>query len=100
MEGTPAEIDLAAVTKEITGTERVTSMHDLHVWALSSDEVALSCHAVGGDHPLADVEHMVGDREGRRWERVAMGHTPVQVESWHPCGAIHPGQCDHTTRRA
>src|ERR1700694_5903371 len=44
LEGTPAEIDLAAVTKEIAGTELVTSMHDLPVWALSSEEMALSAH--------------------------------------------------------
>ena len=95
MEGTPAEIDLAAVTKEITGTERVTSMHDLHVWALSSDEVALSCHVVVGDHPLADVEHIVRDLEGRLCEKFAIGHTTIQVESCHPCGEIHHGAGDH-----
>src|SRR6267143_307554 len=44
MEGTPRDIDLAAVTSEITGTGLVSSMHDLHVWALSSDETALSVH--------------------------------------------------------
>src|SRR5260370_7563262 len=48
MEGTPAEIDLAAVAGEISDTELVTSIHDLHVWALSSDERALSSHVVGG----------------------------------------------------
>src|ERR1700688_3730639 len=36
MEGTPTEVDLGQVTIEIAGTERVTSLHDLHVWALSS----------------------------------------------------------------
>src|SRR6266849_9547338 len=34
LEGTPREIDLASVTSEITRTERISSMHDLHVWAL------------------------------------------------------------------
>jgi cobalt-zinc-cadmium efflux system protein len=95
MEGTPAEIDLAAVTKEITGTKLVTSMHDLHVWALSSDEVALSCHVVVGDGPLADVEHVVRDLEGRLCTKFAIGHTTIQVESCHPCGEIHHGAGDH-----
>src|ERR1700687_3474236 len=95
MEGTPAEIDLAAVTREITGTELVTSMHDLHVWALSSEEVALSCHVVVGDAPLADVEHVVRDLESRLCAKFAIGHTTIQVESCHPCGEIHHGAGDH-----
>src|ERR1700681_3753307 len=95
MEGTPAEIDLAAVTKEIAGTELVTSMHDLHVWALSSDEVALSCHVVVVDRPLGDAEHVVRDLEGRLCSKFAIGHTTIQVESCHPCGGIHHRVGDH-----
>src|ERR1700693_1610904 len=95
MEGTPAEIDLAAVTKEIAGTELVTSMHDLHVWALSSDEVALSCHVVVGDCPLGDAEHVVRDLESRLCEKFDIGHTTIQVESCHPCGEIHHGAGEH-----
>ncbi len=95
MEGTPAEIDLAAVAHEITATELVTSMHDLHVWALSSDEVALSCHVVVGECPLEDAEHVVRDLEGRLCGKFAIGHTTIQVESCHPCGEIHHGAGDH-----
>src|SRR6202049_3917239 len=95
LEGTPGEIDLAAVSREITGTELVTSMHDLHVWALSSDEMALSCHVVVGECPLGDAEHVVRDLEGRLCGKFAIGHTTIQVESCHPCGEIHHGAGDH-----
>jgi cobalt-zinc-cadmium efflux system protein len=95
MEGTPAEIDLGAVASEITSTDLVTSMHDLHVWALSSDEVALSCHVVVGDCQLGDAEHVVRDLEGRLCGKFAIGHTTIQVESCHPCGEIHHGAGDH-----
>jgi cobalt-zinc-cadmium efflux system protein len=95
MEGTPAEIDLAAVTKEITGTGLVSGMHDLHVWALSSEQVALSCHVVIGDCALQDAEHVVRDLEQRLCERFAIGHTTIQVESCHPCGDIDHGAGEH-----
>src|SRR5216684_981720 len=95
MEGTPAEIDLAAVTKEIAGTELVSGMHDLHVWALSSEEMALSCHIVIEDCELADAEHLVRDLENRLCGHFAIGHTTIQVESCHPCGEIHHGAGDH-----
>src|SRR6267143_6422131 len=65
LEGTPSEIDLGAVTREITSTEHVTSMHDLHVWALSSEEMALSVHVVLEECPLGDAEHVVRDLETR-----------------------------------
>jgi cobalt-zinc-cadmium efflux system protein len=95
MEGTPGEINLGAVTNEIMDTGRVTGMHDLHVWALSSDEMALSCHVVVGDLPLADAEHIVRDLEKRLCNRFDIGHTTIQVESCHPCGEIHHGAGDH-----
>src|ERR1700680_765858 len=95
MEGTPAEIDLAAVTQEITATDLVTGMHDLHVWALSSDEGALGCHVVVGDCRLEEAEHVVRDLESRLCGKFAIGHTTIQVESCHPCGEIHHGAGDH-----
>ena len=95
MEGTPREIDLASVTQEIASTELVTSMHDLHVWALSSDEMALSCHVVVGDCSLRDAEHVVRDLESRLCGKFDIGHTTIQVESCHPCGEIHHGAGEH-----
>jgi cobalt-zinc-cadmium efflux system protein len=95
MEGTPHEINLAAVTAEITGTKLISSMHDLHVWALSSDEMALSCHVVVDDCPLGEAEHVVRDLEKRLCDRFAIGHTTIQVESCHPCGEINHGAGQH-----
>ena len=95
LEGTPREIDLAAVTGEITGTELISSMHDLHVWALSSDEMALSVHVVVDDCPLGEAEHVVRDLERRLCDRFAIGHTTIQVESCHPCGEINHGAGEH-----
>src|SRR6266699_6161339 len=54
MEGTPREINLPAITRQITSTPNVSGVHDLHVWALSSEQVALSCHVVVGDISLGD----------------------------------------------
>jgi cobalt-zinc-cadmium efflux system protein len=95
MEGTPRDIDIGAVTGEITGTDHVISMHDLHVWALSSEELALSVHVVLEECPLGDAEHVVRNLEGRLCSRFAIGHTTIQVESCHPCGEIHHGAGGH-----
>ena len=95
MEGTPGEIDLVAVTKVITGTPHVTEVHDLHVWALSSEAVALSTHVVVDDITLGDAEHVVRDLEHRLCDAFSIGHTTIQVESCHPCGEIHHGAGEH-----
>jgi cobalt-zinc-cadmium efflux system protein len=95
MEGTPTEVDLGQVTREITGTAKVTGLHDLHVWALSSEETALSVHVVVGECPLSDAEHLVRDLEQRLCSRFDIGHTTIQVESCHPCGDIKHGAGEH-----
>src|SRR5437879_10551155 len=95
LEGTPREVDLAAVRTEITGTKLVTGVHDLHVWALSSDEMALSCHIVIDDTSLGDAEHVVRDLESKLCDRFAIGHTTIQVESCHPRGEINHGAGEH-----
>jgi cobalt-zinc-cadmium efflux system protein len=95
LEGTPTEIDVSAVTKEIKGTSQVVSLHDLHVWALSSEDMALSVHVVVDDCSLGDAEHVVRDLEGRLCDRFAIGHTTIQIESCHPCGEIHHGAGEH-----
>jgi cobalt-zinc-cadmium efflux system protein len=95
LEGTPAEIDLAAVTKEIASTEHVTGVHDLHVWALSSEAMALSTHVVIDDRSLRDAEHLVRDLEQRLCSHFDIGHTTIQVESCHPCKEIHHAAGEH-----
>jgi cobalt-zinc-cadmium efflux system protein len=95
LEGTPPDINLGDVTGEITKTEHVISAHDLHVWALSSEEMALSVHVVLEECPLGEAEHVVRDLEGRLCGRFAIGHTTIQVESCHPCGEIHHGAGEH-----
>jgi cobalt-zinc-cadmium efflux system protein len=95
MEGTPRQIDLDKVTEEITSTPKVTDLHDLHVWALSAEQTALSVHVVVGDCPLADAEHLVRDLEQRLCAKFDIGHTTIQVESCHPCAEIEHGAGAH-----
>jgi len=95
LEGTPSEVNLGDVTTEIAGTEHVIGMHDLHVWALSAEETALSVHVVLEECPLGDAEHVVRDLESRLCGRFDIGHTTIQVESCHPCGEIHHGAGEH-----
>lgn len=46
LEGVPEGIDLAAVERVILDCPQVVSVHDLHVWAISSGKTSLTAHVV------------------------------------------------------
>ena len=97
LEGVPPGIDMAEVSGCISGTDGIESVHDLHVWSLSGEQVALSCHVVvGPDVGASDSEHLVRRVEQQICNRFGIGHTTIQVESCHPCDeAFGHGVGDH-----
>ncbi|HXG28824.1 MAG TPA: cation diffusion facilitator family transporter [Nevskiales bacterium] len=46
MEGVPRHLDLDAVGKSMARTPGVAGVHDLHIWQVKSDQIALSAHVV------------------------------------------------------
>jgi cobalt-zinc-cadmium efflux system protein len=46
LEGVPAHLSLAAIGRALASVAGVRSVHDLHVWTLSSNRIALSAHLV------------------------------------------------------
>lgn len=85
LEGTPVDMDLEALTKEIEGIPGVEEIHDLHVWTLTSGLNAASLHVRvgeddGGKAALEGVQQVLRDSAG-------VEHATIQVE-WGP-----PGSC-------
>lgn len=46
MEGVPTHLNLEDIGQAMARAEGVTSVHDLHIWQLRSDQIALSAHVV------------------------------------------------------
>ncbi len=46
MEGVPAHLDLDDIGNSMARTHGVISVHDLHIWQVRSDQIALSAHVV------------------------------------------------------
>ena len=44
MEGVPAHLDFEEIGRALTALPGITSVHDLHVWHMGADDVALSAH--------------------------------------------------------
>lgn len=67
MEGVPLEIDLEEVGQALARQQGVCSVHDLHIWTLSSGKVALSAHMEldninGWSQLLESTRHMLHER--------------------------------------
>lgn len=60
MEGTPHNVNVDDVIQAIQNTPGIQSVHDLHVWSITSSLNALSCHAVVCDQmSIAESEHLL-----------------------------------------
>lgn len=80
MEAVPDRIDFDEVHGAIGELEGVCNVHHLHIWSLSSTEVALSCHvSVPGDDPV-DNSIIIEKIDGMLKQRFDIGHTTIQVE--------------------
>jgi cobalt-zinc-cadmium efflux system protein len=86
LQGVPAGIDSRRVQSRLAALPGVASLHDLHIWPMSTTETALTCHLVmPGGHPgdafIAQVMKMLHDEFGIR-------HATLQFEvgDGAPCG--------------
>ncbi|MGE8204269.1 cation diffusion facilitator family transporter [Heyndrickxia sp. NPDC080065] len=81
MEGTPNNIELSEIIKTIKNVGGVKSIHDLHVWSITSGQNAFSCHAVI-DKNLSIIESQKLLREiEHQLEHQGIGHSVIQLES-------------------
>ena len=78
LDAAPAGADIPAIESFLTGCPGVTEVHDLHVWAMSTTDVALTAHLVRPGHDGEDgfrgmLAHALEDRFGVR-------HATLQIE--------------------
>jgi len=78
IDSVPQAVDLAGIKACLTGIDNVSGMHDLHVWAMSTTEVALSVHLV--------MENRYTDRkflpelQRQLRDRFNISHATIQIE--------------------
>lgn len=75
----PRNIDPAAVRAALCGASGVSAVHDLHIWPMSTTEVALTCHLVipggyPGDAYLHELAHRLQHDFG-------IAHSTIQIET-------------------
>lgn len=78
LEGTPRHLKTAEILADLGSVEDVLSVHDLHVWAITSGMPALSCHVVLRARADAPAVLLTLSRLMR--ERYHIEHTTIQIE--------------------
>lgn len=79
MEGVPLGLSLTAIGESMAARSGVTSVHDLHVWSLSSQRIALSAHVVLDD--LARWNAILKDLQDLLRESYGIDHVTLQPET-------------------
>ncbi len=79
LEGTPAHINIVTLREQLGFVDGVGSVHDLHVWTLTSGVLAMSCHVVAQDNNLSRTELLTRVNNIAR-ERFHIDHTTIQIE--------------------
>ncbi|MEZ5615958.1 MAG: cation diffusion facilitator family transporter [Rhodocyclaceae bacterium] len=82
LEGVPPELTLTEVGRRMAAVEGVESVHDLHIWSLSSRQAALSAHIVVRD--LAAWPRILADLRERLRDDFDIGHATLQPELSRP----------------
>ena len=81
VDGVPTNIDIESVKEYLLSLPDVIEIHDLHVWAMSTTQVALTAHLLRSspnidDQLLHQAAHHLKDKFG-------IHHSTIQIENGH-----------------
>ncbi len=88
LDAVPKDIDLEKVHHFIVNQPGVVEVHDLHIWAMSTTENALTAHLV---MPGGYQDHFIYDIRDKLDRQFGINHTTIQIEKtfsddkYRPC---------------
>ena len=77
LDSVPSGVDLKAIREYFLGLKGVSGIHDLHVWALSTNASALTAHLVA---PEGISDAFLAEINDELHEHFHIDHTTIQVE--------------------
>ena len=87
LDAAPRGIDPDAVRRWLAERPGVTDVHDLHIWAMSTTETALTVHLTRPDN--ADSDGFLHDTAHALAEQFRIGHPTLQIETGAGGHACH-----------
>ena len=89
LESTPRGICMTDLVKDMQHVDGVRDVHDLHVWSITSDMNALSCHVMIDNLPPTASSPILNSLTTLLKDRYQIGHTTIQFE----CQSEHKTAC-------
>ncbi|MDB5554230.1 MAG: hypothetical protein JWL86_4214 [Rhizobium sp.] len=83
LEGVPEGVGVRDINEALRALPGVASVHDLHVWAISSGKVSLTAHVVRRADQ-SDIEALLQTIRSMLSERYKIHHVTIQIEAT-PC---------------
>jgi cobalt-zinc-cadmium efflux system protein len=80
LEGLPRQMQLSDVARAILSVPGVQEVHDVHIWTLSAEDHALSCHVRIPDMHMEDSERILRAIQERLARDFSIRHVTVQFE--------------------
>ena len=80
MEGTPEGVDFAELERAVLAVPGVRGVHDLHIWAISSSDLALSAHIEAEDTALSETGALLTAVKALLARDFSVGHVTLELE--------------------
>ena len=90
-DGVPDSVDLKAVQALLESLPGVARVHDLHVWAMGTSEIAMTAHLVMPEGPAGDA--FLANATQQLHDRFEIEHVTIQVMQvpfTKPCAGLSP----------
>ncbi|MDT0669885.1 cation transporter [Mammaliicoccus sciuri] len=81
MEGTPSNIDVHEISETIKSHPDIIEVHDLHIWSITSDLTALSCHAVVDKDKTVEECDTIIEEINHKLIHKSIHHATIQLET-------------------
>jgi cobalt-zinc-cadmium efflux system protein len=78
IDSVPEGIDIDGIKSYLTDLENVSQIHDLHVWSMSTTEVALSVHLIIVEDYIS--KNFLPELQQQLHDRFSIKHSTIQVE--------------------
>jgi len=78
IDAVPENFDMAGIKDHLIGLEKVSRIHDLHVWPISTTKVALNVHLTKSDD-IMDPGFLPGLQKQLQ-DRFDIDHSTIQIE--------------------
>lgn len=78
LDAVPKNIDVEKVRNFIAAKNGVENLHDLHIWAMSTTQIALTAHLV---MPGGNDDRFITTLQNELKEKFNIGHTTFQIEN-------------------